>query len=116
MKIKMGILKSNEKGYQGWTNYETWATMLWINNEQPVQDHWHERAREITQEVKKHKEHVYMTVDEEIKFTLADELRDEINDNMPSVKGVYADLLQSAVDNIDYEEIAEAIIRDVKEG
>lgn len=115
MKIKVGILKSNEKGYQGWANYETWATMLWINNEQPVYNYWHERAREIMQEVKKHKKHEYWTVDEEIKFTLADELKDEINDNMPSVKGVYADLLQSAIDNIDYDEIAEAILRDVKE-
>ena len=116
MKIKMGKFRDKGEGYQGWTNYETWATMLWINNEQHVYDRWHERAREITQEVKKEKKHEYWTVDEEIKYTLADELKEETNNNMPSVKGVYADLLQSAIDNIDYNEIAEAILRDVKEG
>ena len=25
---------NNEKTYNGWTNYETWAVGLWIDNEQ----------------------------------------------------------------------------------
>ena len=29
--------------YQGWTNYETWAVNLWLDNEEGVHDYWRER-------------------------------------------------------------------------
>ena len=34
-----------EKGYQGWTNYETWAVNLWLGNEQGSHEYWQEQAR-----------------------------------------------------------------------
>ena len=33
--------------HQGWTNYETWAAALWIDNERGTYDLVRERAREI---------------------------------------------------------------------
>ena len=32
--------------YNGWTNYETWAVKLWIDNEQGTQLAWQDAARE----------------------------------------------------------------------
>lgn len=33
--------------YQGWTNYETWAVKLWMDNEEPSYLHWKETTRAI---------------------------------------------------------------------
>jgi len=30
--------------YNGWTNYETWAVKLWMDNEEPSYRYWRERA------------------------------------------------------------------------
>ena len=33
-----------EKRYNGWTNYETWAVNLWIDNDQGSYTYWREQA------------------------------------------------------------------------
>jgi len=33
-----------ETGYNGYTNYETWAVKLWMDNEEPTYDYWRERT------------------------------------------------------------------------
>jgi hypothetical protein len=38
-----------EQDYNGWTNRETWATALWINNDQGLYDH----AQDLTKEALK---------------------------------------------------------------
>ena len=37
---------NEERKYNGWTNYETWATALWLDNERESYDYWREQARE----------------------------------------------------------------------
>ena len=107
MKIKMGILKSNEKGYQGWSNYETWATKLWMDNDKASYDHWHEITRDVMRRPKDER------TDEGV---LADRLKDEIEEGAPEIKAsMYSDLLNSAISNIDFYEIAESLIADEKE-
>ena len=39
---------SNVKGYNGWSNYETWSVMLLIDNEQGSQAYWQEVAEDET--------------------------------------------------------------------
>lgn len=36
---------STDDGYNGWTNYETWAVALWINNDQGWLESVHEDVR-----------------------------------------------------------------------
>jgi hypothetical protein len=39
-------IRGDEKGYNGWTNYETWSVALLINNERGSQSYWEEVAEE----------------------------------------------------------------------
>ena len=36
--------------YNGWTNYETWAVKLWIDNDEGTYTYWRERTRECWNE------------------------------------------------------------------
>jgi hypothetical protein len=66
--------KQDEKRYNGWTNYETWVTALWLDNDYATQFHWREATRESkafapsAQQVKEG----YWTIEEAARFTLAE--------------------------------------------
>jgi hypothetical protein len=92
---------AEEKGYQGWKNYETWNIALWINNDQGLQSIVHDLAREITE------------IGE-----LATAIKDMVEESNPlqGTSTLYTDLLQSAIDEADFWEIATAMKEDVAEG
>lgn len=93
---------SEEKGYQGWPNYETLAVASWIDNEESSQDYWNERATEI--------QSAHPTID------LADELKEAFEEgNSLEEAGVYTDLLNSALGEVDWYEIAKSIIANLAE-
>lgn len=87
--------------YNGWTNYETWAVKLWIDNDQGDQgdqEYWLERAKEVHGA-----------------YELSDMLRTEMQEAMPDLQGVFADLLQAAIGSVNWHEIAEAMMADAKD-
>ena len=91
--------------YQGWTNYQTWAVKLWLDNDQGSQ----ELQVEMAKESKKADE-------AEWKIDLADMLKQLIEDGAPEFEAsMYSDLLNNALEEINYYEIAEAIINETKE-
>lgn len=94
-----------DKGYNGWTNYETWNAKLWIDNSQGDQEYWNERAMECLNELDGDKD--------EAASALAREMELSSDDNAPEVSGVYADLLNAALGRIDWYEIAQSIVDDV---
>src|SRR3990167_3668676 len=83
--------------YQGYTNYQTWAIELWIDNDQSAYKYWYnDRARACA------------TVEQ-----LADELKsehasDEYNPLANHVSA-YADILTWALNNVNWREIAQNI-------
>lgn len=93
----------SDKGYNGWTNYETWATALWIGNDPGSE----ETARELTREAKGDA------------ADLARSLREWV-DSEPDEGGMIpdlgsslaADLLRAALSEVDWYEIAESYIAD----
>lgn len=95
--------------YNGWTNYETWAVMLWINNSAGSQDYWHEQARECWSEDSD-------TTDPSAsaRYHLAERLNGAHNDGIPdAVDGtVYADLLNAALSEVDWDECADSLLED----
>jgi len=94
--------------YNGWRNYETWNVALWLDNSEGSFEYWRERAEE----------HYRDAVDsdsrkEDAAQALADEIEAEHTENMPTVTGVYADLLGASLSSVDWREIAEHYVDDV---
>jgi hypothetical protein len=97
---------SDDRKHNGWTNYETWAIALWINNDQGSQLHAIDLAREA-----------YSNAEGDDRkgdaaSELADQLKEECEAGIPDgIAGtVYGDLLYSAIDEADWYEIAESFL------
>ena len=99
------------KKYNGWTNYETWAVNLWLGNDKGNYTYWQERAA-YWKTAKSTSE--YWSQAESATFNLADELEQAFKDNQPeTVNGtVYADLLNAALSEVNWHEIAEGLLTD----
>ena len=101
------------ENYQGWKNYETWAVALWLDNTEGDYRYWRERAEEAYRD--------NFDADEEradnvsaAAYELGKQLKREIDTEaeLPtSLDGtMYADLLNAALSEVDWDEIAEHII------
>ena len=102
-----------EERYNGWTNYETWAVSLWIDNDQASHVYWRQetarQAREAA-DCEMVRDAVW-TASEAARFNLAEQLKDEIADASPSMEpSLYSDLLQAALATVNWPEIAEDIL------
>lgn len=108
--------------YNGWFNYETWAVSLWIDNEEGSYNHWRDRAREIVEESKDRPSanarltgREPFTAQERAAFALADELKEHFEENNPLAdSGVYTDLLNAALSEVNWHEIAKHYIGEVE--
>ena len=91
-----------ETTYNGWTNYETWVTALWIDNERET----YEMRREWAQE-----NHAAGRTT----YDLATQIREYLEENNPLAgqSSLYYCLLGAALSEIDYFEIAENWLEDV---
>ena len=90
--------------YNGWTNYETWAVSLWIDNEEPSYGYWRAEAARYREDVEDWTEAI---------SGLAEQLKEEISDNAPTAEpSVYSDLLNAALSEVNWAEIAENLLGD----
>ncbi len=102
-----------EQQYNGWTNYETWAVALWIDNDQGSQSYWREEAERQAQEAANCEmvQDAVWTEANAARFNLADQLKDEITDASPEMEAsLYTDLLQAALATVNWSEIAENLL------
>ena len=127
-----GVERENPKGYNGWSNYETWAVALWIGNEQSNYQYWEqEQAEECYRDAVKEQlgEWVFgpgndpaPTIDREratrdAAYELARRLKAELDDEAEAPRAVdgtmYADLLNAALQEVNWDEIAEHYVEEI---
>jgi hypothetical protein len=102
-----------EKTYNGWTNYETWAVSLWLENDQGSYEYWRKQAREGRRGVlnPRQLQDVFWSKAEAAILTLADQLKDEIEEASPLAEAsLYSDLLSAALSEVNWREIAGSML------
>lgn len=95
--------------YNGWTNYETWAVNLWMQNEESSYHFWKDVTFGVWNSAKATD---IATRSEHARFELAEVLKEEHENQLPELKGVFADLLNAAFSEVDWYEIADNLLRE----
>ena|ERR1017187_4116827 len=105
---------ANDKGYNGWNNYETWNVALWIDNDQGSYSQRCEMAQEAYNEAEASK---HQTRKEEAVSSLAKQLQEWVEEMNPlaSEASMFSDLLSAALGDVDWYEIAGNFLEDVEE-
>lgn len=112
---------SEDKTYNGWTNYETWAVHLWLTNEESSYTYWCDAAaiaRGRAKECSQVKDRIW-TADQAARYTLADRLKDELEDASQDMlergkatASIWADLLNAALSEVSWSEVAAAFLEE----
>lgn len=107
--------KDEVRGYQGWTNYETWTVSLWLDNEQSSYHFWREKAARSREEAPNSSQvhRGIWTTEEAAMFRLAEQLKAAIKGASPLQElSMYGDLLSAALSEVHWTEIAEHWLND----
>jgi hypothetical protein len=103
------------KEYNGWTNYETWNAALWLDNDQGSYNYWCEQAQECYANAEPSSS---FTKEEQAVLDLADMLKSDGEERaeqwMPDQSSFFADMLNAALSEVNWHEIAEHYISDVE--
>jgi len=109
---------AEDNRYNGWTNYETWAVALWIDNDYGSHTYWRQEAARHVKDSPKCQmvRDGLWTTNEAARFSLADQLKEETTDAAPDMEpSVYSDLLRAAFDSVNWSEVAQNLLDDLKE-
>lgn len=97
----------NHKEYNGWYNYETWLVGLWIDNEEGSYNYWREMAQEVYDDARADRT---FTKEERAALDLSESLKQHFELEQPEVTGFWADMLNAAMSEVNWHEIAEHYI------
>ncbi len=91
---------SEEKRYNGWTNYETWLVNLWFDNDQGTYEMIRDFAIEEAESIRQ----------------IENYIENMIEESSPTLEnGLYCDLMTAAISEVNFYEIAEHVWEDTKE-
>jgi hypothetical protein len=83
---------ATDKTYNGWTSYETWLINLWIDNDEGLQDYANELRGQYAED-----------------YELSQALKEWFDEMQPEVTGVWADLINASLSEVNWFEIAQHI-------
>jgi len=111
LEYTQGLLnKVKPNKYNGYTNKPTWQIMSWINNDQVIYKHFHDKLSGMIADAPTEYNSILIELADYIKSWFnADE---ELNVNLTQSNAI-ADILNYVLDIINWEEIAEHLIDDV---
>lgn len=103
--------------YNGWENYETWLVALWLDNDRESYNHVRELAAGCRNEAPDHYNVPDVwTAEETTLFTLADQVRELVESTTPDIEdgtGLFTDLIDHSLREVDWQEIASSILSEV---
>jgi hypothetical protein len=99
----------SKDGYNGWTNYETWNVALWWG-ESGMDGYWYGEAESLLDAADEDAD----DYEDDVIRELADRMKDETTEEMPVVTGMWADLLMAAIGSVNWREIADGVIEEVR--
>jgi hypothetical protein len=117
-------MTTNIKGYNGWNNFETWCVYLWLTNEEGTYRHWRKEAERHQAEAPTHvnvRQGIW-TIEQATRYTLGQAIEEDfeafhpfrgdhvVNRGEPSI---YCELLDAALSEVRWDEIAEAFLEDL---
>jgi hypothetical protein len=109
-------MSSEDKTYNGWSNYETWCVNLWLSNDEGTYRHCRSLAREAVngaEDSSQVRDGIW-TIEEATRFQLADALKDFLGELNPlsAQASVFSDLINAALCEVDWHEIADAFLEE----
>ena len=111
--------KEQSRQYNGWTNYETWLVKLWIDNDEGSYRYWLERAQEVYDNATPNKLITGHTRLEAFVYDLSKAMESEIEEGAGELfndsGSMYCDLLNGALSNVNWYEIAEHYKEEITE-
>lgn len=107
---KVAFGATGKAEYNGWINYETWCVHLWLTNEQESYERLVAMGRQARADAKG------IGRESTALHNLAGEIQAWVNDLLPDLGASLAeDLLNAAVGEVDWHEIAANIMSEVDE-
>jgi len=97
----------NEEKSHGWTNRYTWLVNLWISNDQVEYEQWRDQAAAAREEQRSGRGAEAVRV-------LEESLESHYTEARPIHSGMYAELLSTALERVNWMEIAEHMIDEVE--
>jgi hypothetical protein len=102
--------------YNGWTNYETWVTKLWMDNSEGDQEYYAEMAQDAYKD-SRFRGDIGETRERAAAYSLAEALESSFDeaaeDWMPDQTGYFADILNAGLAAINWHEIAGSLLDEV---
>ncbi len=108
-------MEKNDQKYNGWSNYETWAVGLWLDNDEFTSSFWQDATERIVDEAHTNPKvkSGEWDLQEFASRGLADQLKEEIENSSPlQDASLYSDLLNAAMQAVNWSEIADRLLED----
>ena len=90
-------MHAKNRGYNGWSNYETWNFKLWLDNDEESYNRTLRLVKDCGKDV----------------GTLAHNLRYLATEEAPEIQAsFYSDVMMASVREVDYYEVAKSLLED----